>query len=266
MKSFLSYCRIRFLTVIVSMFVFFVFTGQALASIHTVSQGDSLWKIGQRYGFDVKELKDANNLKGNIIVIGQKIYIPEKQTQEYKYTVKPGDSLFLIARQLGVSVNVLKNSNGLKNDIIYPGQKLSTSLNLRSTAVVSRGFGHESISVSEFDVLARIITAEADNQSYDTKVAVGAVVLNRVKSNLFPNTIRGVVYQVDAGGRYQFEPVLNGWINRPASETAKKAARDALSGIDPSNNALYFWESWVKNAYLNSRPVSRVMGAFTFTH
>lgn len=266
MKLFLNCCKIRVLTVTVSVFVFFVFTGQALAASHTVSQGDSLWKIGVRYGVDVKELKAANNLKGNIILPGQKIYIPEKQTPERKYTVKPGDSLFLIARQLGVSVNELKNFNGIKNDIIYPGQKLSVPSSLRSTAVVSRGFGPESISSLEFDVLARIITAEADNQSYETKVAVGAVVLNRVKSNLFPSTIRGVVYQIDAGGRYQFEPVLNGWINRPASEAAKKAARDALSGIDPTNNALYFWESWVKNAHLNSRPVSRVIGAFTFTY
>jgi len=119
--------------------------------------------------------------------------------------------------------------------------------------------------MEDFDLLARIITAEADSASYTTQVAVGAIVLNRVANPLFPNSIRSVVYQVDENGKYQFEPVLNGFINNPASESGKKAAWEALNGVDPTNGALYFFESWVPNRYLQSRPVSIVLDAFTFT-
>lgn len=179
------------------------------------------------------------------------------------HTVIPGDTLWGIGVSYGSTVDQIKKANNLQGNLIFPGQKFFIPDNLTE---VSRGAGAGNMSASEFDILARIITAEADNQDYETKVAVGAVVLNRVKSPLFPDTIRGVVYQVDEAGRYQFEPVLNGWINRPASESAKRAARDALSGRDPTGGGLFFWESWVKNNYLNSRPVAQIMGAFTFTY
>ncbi len=178
------------------------------------------------------------------------------------HTVMPGDTLWEISKMHGATVNEIKQANSLAGDIIFPGQ----ILHVPGWRAVSRGTGPGGVPAADFDVLARIITAEADNQSYETMVAVGAVVLNRMESSLFPDTVRGVVYHVDESGRYQFEPVLNGWINRPASESAKRAARDALNGWDPTNGALFFWESWVKNGYLNSRPVSRVMGAFTFTY
>lgn len=177
-------------------------------------------------------------------------------------TVIPGDTLWDISIRYGTTVEKLKASNNIQGDIIRPGQIIE----LPQAAEVSRGAGIGNISASEFDILARIITAEADNQDYQTKVAVGAVVLNRVKSPLFPDSIRGVVYQVDQGGSYQFQPVLNGMIDRPASESAKNAAREALSGTDPTNGALFFWESWVQSPYLNSRPVAAIMGAFTFTY
>lgn len=179
------------------------------------------------------------------------------------HTVVPGDSLWAIGNSCGVTVAQLKAANRLDGDIIFPGQQLVIPARAPQ---VSRGGGDREFTASDFDTLARIITAEADNQDYDTQVAVGAVVLNRTKNPQFPDTIRGVVYHVDENGRYQFEPVLNGWINRPPSESAQKAARDVLSGADPTGGALFFWESWVKNSYLNSRPLAKVMGEFTFTY
>lgn len=244
-----------------------LFAGQALAAgSHAVSSGESLWSIAVRYGVAVDQLKSFNGLKGNVIYPGQKIRVPGEK--KGLYTVKPGDTLYNIAKRFGTTVRNIKNNNGLRSDLIRPGQTLSIAGSPVKPAaeLASRSGSTGSISPSEFDVLARIITAEADDQSYETKVAVGAVVLNRVKSPLFPNTIRKVVYHVDSTGRHQFEPVLNGWINRPASEEAKKAARDALRGVDPSGGALYFWESWVTNKFLRSRPVATVLGAFTFTY
>ncbi|MFZ5649923.1 MAG: cell wall hydrolase [Bacillota bacterium] len=177
-------------------------------------------------------------------------------------TVIPGDTLWDISIRYGTTIEKLKAANNIQDDIIHPGQIIEVP----QSTEVSRGSGAGNISALEFDILARIITAEAENQDYQTKVAVGAVVLNRVKSPLFPDSIRGVVYQIDQSGSCQFQPVLNGMIDRPASESAKNAAREALSGADPTNGALFFWESWVQSPYLNSRPVAAIMGAFTFTY
>ncbi|MFZ5642731.1 MAG: LysM peptidoglycan-binding domain-containing protein [Bacillota bacterium] len=264
--------RAGFLKLVLCLVLLFSFSGQTLAATHTVRSGESLWKIASHYGISTGSLKAANNIKGDSIYPGQKLYVPEKGNGVY--TVRPGDTLYIIASRNGIPVSQLMTLNGLKSSLIYPGQQLKImatspggSLN---SAGVSRGGAERgavgNISPSEFDLLARIITAEADNQSFETKVAVGAVILNRVKSGIFPNSISGVVNQVDAGGKYQFEPVLNGWINRPASPLAIKAAREALNGVDPTGGALFFWESWVKNKFLNSRPIARVIGAFTFTY
>lgn len=260
-------------------FCFFFFAallalpGLALAQTHTVSNGDSIFKIAGWYNVSQYALRYTNNIWTDSIYPGQKLTIPQK------YTVQKGDTLFLIGKKFGVDYNRIKTVSGLNTNSIYPGQTLyipagqtvnntktntSTSTNTNTNTYITASRG--SFSQAEFDALARIITAEADSESYTTQVAVGAVVLNRVDSPLFPNTIRGVVYQVDAGGKYQFSPVLNGWINRPATATGKKAAMDALNGWDPTNGALYFWEHWVTNKYLTSRPVATKLDAFTFTY
>lgn len=236
--------------------------GAAYAATHVVSPGESLYKIGLRYGVSAQRIMDINGLKSSYINPGQKLYIEDK----IKYKVVPGDSLYKIARKFGLTTEQLMRDNGLRGSDIYPGQLLTVVSKAGNTAqpAVSRG-GDGDITRNDFDLLARIISAEADSESYETKVAVGAVVLNRTRSGLFPDTIPGVVYQVD-NGRYQFEPVLNGWINQPASASAQKAAKDALNGWDPSNGAMYFFESWVPNKFLQARPVSRVMDSFTFSY
>jgi len=93
---------------------------------------------------------------------------------------------------------------------------------------------------SDLNLLARLITAEAGGESYNAQVAVGAVVVNRVRSSSFPNTISAVINQ-KTNGSYEFTPILNGNINRPAQANAVKAANEALSGNDPTNNALFFY-------------------------
>ncbi len=85
-------------------------------------------------------------------------------------------------------------------------------------------------------LLARLITAEAENQPFEGQVAVGAVVLNRLKSSEFPNTIREVIYQPG-----QFMPVSDGRIRIEPTSISFKAAEAALAGEDPSRGALYFY-------------------------
>lgn len=90
---------------------------------------------------------------------------------------------------------------------------------------------------SDVDMLAKIIWAEARGEPYKGKLAVGAVVVNRVKSPKFPNTIRDVIYAPK-----QFTPVSNGQFDRATpGEEEYRAAKEALSGLDPTNGALYFY-------------------------
>ena len=85
-------------------------------------------------------------------------------------------------------------------------------------------------------LLARCIYGEARGESYTGQVAVGAVVLNRVRSPEFPNTIAGVIYQ-----RHAFTAVSDGQINLTPNETAIAAARDAMNGWDPTGGCLYYY-------------------------
>lgn len=85
-------------------------------------------------------------------------------------------------------------------------------------------------------LLAKVIAGEARGEPYLGKVAVGAVLLNRVQSSAFPDTLAGVVYQPLA-----FESVSNGQYNRPVDEESLRAARQAMNGWDPTNGALFFW-------------------------
>ena len=185
----------------------------AQAAIHTVSPGESLYLISQKYGISLNNLMASNGIQSSLIYPGQKLYIPDSATGGYMYMVKAGDSIYQIARRAGVNYQDIIRHNGLYNpDLIYPG----SSLYIPPVSRGGNGQGRSEITPQDFDLLARLITAEADGEPYAGKVAVGAVVLNRVRNPNFPNTIRGVIYQYE-DGIYQFEPVLNGWINRPAT-------------------------------------------------
>ncbi|WP_066639739.1 cell wall hydrolase [Desulfolucanica intricata] len=91
-------------------------------------------------------------------------------------------------------------------------------------------------SLSEVKLLARVVEGEAADEPYTGKVAVAAVILNRLKNPSFPNTLAGVIYQPGA-----FESVSNGQVNRPLTQQSIKAARAAFNGMDPTGGALYFW-------------------------
>ena len=92
------------------------------------------------------------------------------------------------------------------------------------------------------------------------QVAVGAVVLNRVKSSSFPNSVAGVIYQSGA-----FSVVNDGQINLTPNVTAKKAAQDAINGWDPSYGAIYYFNpSTATNKWIWSRPLTVTIGKHRF--
>ncbi|QUH21198.1 cell wall hydrolase [Alkaliphilus sp. B6464] len=154
-----------------------------------------------------------------------------------KYTVKKGDTLFLIAQRANVSANHLKQLNNLSSDMIYENQtlKIKGSVNNSSSQVASRGSDRS----EDLYWLSRVIHAEAQGESYEGKVAVGNVIMNRVNSGKFPNTIKGVVFDKQ-DGYTQFSPVLDGSIYNTPNAESIKAATDVLNGARPVGNALYF--------------------------
>ncbi len=109
-------------------------------------------------------------------------------------------------------------------------------------------------------LLARLISAEARGEPYVGQVAVGAVVLNRVRHPSFPSTVSGVIYQTDA-----FTCVSDGQFNQPIAESAYRAAQDALNGWDPSGGAIYYFNpTTATSQWIWSRPLIVTIGNHRF--
>lgn len=115
-------------------------------------------------------------------------------------------------------------------------------------------------SSSDYDLLARIISAEARGESYLGQVAVGAVILNRIEHPSFPDTLSGVIYQKGA-----FSCLNDGQFYEPVADSAYSAARDAINGLDPSGGAIYYYNpSTATSKWIFSRPVITTIGNHRF--
>ncbi len=115
---------------------------------------------------------------------------------------------------------------------------------------------------SDVQLMARAINGEARGEPYEGQVAVGAVILNRVKDSRFPNSISGVIYQPGA-----FTAVSDGQINVTISEgsTVYKAAQDAINGWDPTSGCVYYFNpSTATNKWIWSRPLVKTIGKHRF--
>ena len=120
----------------------------------------------------------------------------------------------------------------------------------------------KSTSTSDIQLMARAINGEARGEPYEGQVAVGAVILNRVKDSRFPNRISGVIYQPGA-----FTAVSDGQINAAISEgsTVYKAAQDAINGWDPTSGCVYYFNpNTATNKWIWSRPLVKTIGKHRF--
>lgn len=153
------------------------------------------------------------------------------------------------------AVKSFQSKNGLTADGVVGNQTLA-ALGLSS----SGNAGGYSSSSNDLYLLARIISAEARGEPYKGQVAVGAVVLNRVRHPSFPNTVSGVVYQNGA-----FTAIVDGQFNQPISSQSYQAAQDALNGWDPSGGAIYYYNpAKTTNTWIYSREVITVIGSHYF--
>ena len=154
------------------------------------------------------------------------------------------------------AVKWFQSKNGLTVDGIA-GTKTLQAMGIYSSSTTS---GSSSTNSNDVNLLARLVYGEARGEPYSGQVAVAAVVLNRVKSSSFPNTISGVVYQKGA-----FNVVDDGQINLSPNSTAKKAAQDALNGWDPSYGAIYYFNpNTATNKWIWSRPMTVTIGKHRF--
>ncbi len=237
-----------------------IFSNGVFAASYKVTSDDSLYKIGTLFNTSAATIMNDNGLRSDEIYPGQVLDV-----RASTYTVKDGDSLYLIAKNYGVSLGSLRKANNKWDNALYAGQKLLLPGTAASTASKTASNAAISYSQSDVDLLARLITAEAEGEPYNAKVGVGAVVVNRVQSGEFPNSISSVIYQV-IDGYYQFTPVENGYINKPASADAKKAAYAALYGSDPSNGALFYFDDSATNKWLWSKPLMARIGHMVFVY
>ena len=146
-----------------------------------------------------------------------------------------------------------------KNGLTVDGIAGTKTLNAMGITNTSNSSGTTSNS-SNVNLLAHLIYGEARGESYIGQVAVGAVIMNRVKSSSFPNTIAGVIYQKGA-----FDAVSDGQINMNPDSTAKKAAQDAINGWDPSYGAIYYFNpATATNKWIWSRPATVTIGKHRF--
>lgn len=241
----------------------------SMGTRHTVAYGDSLYKIATRYGVTVEALRRANGITSNQIMAGQVLTIPASSSSgnvgsgsNATHTVTANESLYKIAQRYGTTIATLKSLNGLTGDEIRVGQVLR----LPAQGSVSSPSGNGlSLSSSDMDLLARLVTAEAGGESYEGQVAVAATILNRLRDPRYPSTIKGIIYQVVDGRYYQYSPVLDGRINLPAIPQAFKAIDAAIKGWDPSNGAVGFYNpAKTTNAWVRSHPVTATIGLHVF--
>lgn len=154
------------------------------------------------------------------------------------------------------AVKYFQRKNGLTVDGIV-GPKTLSALGIKSSGSSSSS---SSYSDADIQLLARLIYGEARGESYVGQVAVGAVVLNRVKSSSFPNSISGVIYQ-----RFAFTAVDDGQINLTPNATAKKAAQDAMNGWDPTYGAIYYYNPrTATSSWIFSRQTTITIGNHVF--
>lgn len=158
------------------------------------------------------------------------------------------------------AVRAFQQKNGLTVDGKAGDQTLAAMGLSAGGGNSSNSGGSGGASSSQVDLLARLISAEARGEPYSGQMAVGAVVLNRIKHPSFPNTLPGVIYQSGA-----FTCITDGQFNQPVAESAYRAARDALNGVDPSGGAIYYFNpSTATSSWIWSRPLITVIGKHRF--
>lgn len=170
----------------------------------------------------------------------------ETVSSEKTHVVQPGDTLTRIAHRYGVDALELARLNNIENiNLIQRGQVLQIPDRQQPYIIP--------ITEEEIELFQRLVEAEAGSEPFLGKVAVAAVVINRVLAPGFPNTVRDVIYEPR-----QFQPVSNGRINRVRpSEESISAVYAALAGVDPLRGSLFFYNPAISDPVMGEWHTTR---------
>ncbi len=185
---------------------------------------------------------------------GDDVRAVQKRLKQWGYYDGAVDGIFGYATER--AVRWFQQKNGLAVDGVV-GEKTAAAMGLNLKSTVSASTKPAS---GDVYLLAQCIYSESRGEPYKGQVAVGAVVLNRVKSSSFPNSVSGVIFQ-----RGAFSAVDDGQINLTPNDSALKAAKDAMNGWDPTGGCLYYYNpDKTSNRWIRSRPVVLRIGRHVF--
>jgi len=192
---------------------------------------------------------------------GANVVKVQKRLIQYDYLNGTADGKYGASTE--AAVKLFQRRNGLPVDgKVGPSTAAALGVTLTSTGGGSKAASSTSATIVSADhrLLSKLVYAEARGEPYKGQVAVAAVVLNRVRSSSFPNTISGVIYQKNA-----FSCVNNGSINNTPNSDSIRAARDAMNGWDPTGGCLYFYNPrTITDPWIRSRTVKTVIGRHSF--
>jgi len=224
---------------------------------YRIKEGDTLYFIGLALGVCYEDIMALNGLQDTWIYPDEELRIPDKSSSTL-YRVQEGDTLTGVAGKFDVGVSDIQGYE-VSEEGLFVGQVLV----IPKAQAVSRGSLSTRAAMaaeSDLELLARAIFGEARGEVYEGQVAVGAVIMNRLKNAAFPKTVRGIIYQPGA-----FEAVQDGQINLKPNSTAYRAAKEALDGADPSLGALYYWNpDRATSKWIWTRPIVKQIGKHVF--
>ncbi|MBP3656970.1 MAG: spore cortex-lytic enzyme [Clostridia bacterium] len=188
---------------------------------------------------------------------GEQVRRVQQKLRQWGYYDGAADGVF--GQETYEAVVLFQKRNGLTADGVV-GERTAAAMGLPAGGAVAASASSGSSYERDVELLARLIHGEARGEPYVGMVAVGAVVLNRVRSSRFPNTIAGVIYQSGA-----FDAVKDGQINLTPNEQSRRAARDALNGWDPTGGCLYYYNpSTATSSWIWTREVRLNIGDHSF--
>ena len=227
---------------------------RAVIVIRTVSLAFALLLLGAMIVYIARVGGQAENVLSKTGSRGNEVRQIQQRLKNWGYYTGEVDGIFGVETKKAVMS--FQRKNGLTVDGIA-GNATLKAMGIQSSQQTGGNGGYSN---SDVALLANIISAEARGEPFEGQVAVGAVVLNRVEHPSFPDTLAGVVYQPGA-----FTAITDGQINEAVAESAKKAAREALAGSDPSGGALYYYNpDKTSNTWIRTRPVIKRIGAHLF--
>ncbi len=236
----------------------------ALTLALTASAAASVAAIAVRNHADVAETALEISVEAAVLRQGSKggeVKEVQRRLKKWGYYSGAVDGIFGAGTKKAVIAFQKKNgltADGVVGKATYAALGMNDSYNALDKQ--SKPSTTQNYNSSDLYLMAKAIYAEGRGESYTGQVAIGAVIMNRLRSPQFPNTIAGVIYQKGA-----FTAVADGQINLEPNQTAYDAARDAMNGWDPTYGALYYYNpAKSTSAWIFSRPTVTVIGKHVF--